>query len=63
MDIIRNLSNQLVKIIKKSCPPSREAANYDCIANDGCDKNSIIKVEIEIKKLIVNGYLLLLMNV
>jgi len=44
MDIIRNLSNQLVKIIKESCPPSRQVADYDCIANNGCDKNSIVKV-------------------
>ena len=41
---IRNSSNQLIKIIKESCPPSRQVADYNCIANDGCDKNSIVTV-------------------
>ena len=42
--IIRNNFKQLVQIIKESTPPSKQYADYECVANNGCIANSILTV-------------------
>ena len=42
--IIKNNFKQLIQIIKESTPSSKQASDYDCVANLGCTSNSILTV-------------------
>lgn len=45
MDLLKTYYDIIVKNIKEKTPPSRQAPDYDCVADTGCDANSILRLE------------------